>query len=209
MEVPSSPDTNLTKVQRKLLNIHECIGHLGLDAVQQLARNVYFGDSLCCIGSCDKPLCHACCLGKAHKRPISSNTTPLRAHQLHPGDYISCDQHESNAPGRIAVLKVKPSKTFYHSCTFFVDHASNKVHVTMNLSTGADEAVLAKHRFEKSAAKHGVQIRKYHGDNGVFATTQFKSSCHILNQTFDFSGVGAKHQNGVEERMIGTITRRA
>jgi len=130
----------------------------------------------------------------------------LKATHLKPGDCISCDQLESSAPGRIAVLKGRPSKASYHACTFFIDHVSNKVHTSFHLSTGADEAVFAKHRFERLAAEHGVHIHKYHGDNGVFATNQFKSSCQTLNQTFNFSGISAKHQNGVAERMIGTIT---
>jgi len=168
-----------------------------------------FGESLKCIGSCDKPLCHACCLGKAHKRPIPTDNTPLKASHLHAGDCVSCDQLESNAPGWVATLKGKPSKDSYHACTFFIDHASNKVHIMLNYSTGTAEATHAKHRFEKVAAVHNISICKYHGDNGVFATQQFKSSCETLNQALDFSGVGAKHQNGVAERMIGTITRRA
>jgi hypothetical protein len=208
-EVTTSPTTNLTKVQCKLLHIHECMAHLGFDEIQQLARDGHFGDSLRCTSSCDKPLCHACCLGKAHKRPVTANSTPLKAAHVQPGDCISCDQLQSNAPGRIAVLKGRPSKAFYHACTFFIDCASNKVHTSFHLSTGADEAVFAKHRFERLAAEHGVHIHKYHGDNGVFATNQFKSSCQTLNQNFNFCGVGAKHQNGVAERMIGTITRRA
>jgi len=128
---------------------------------------------------------------------------------LLPRDCVSTDQLESNAPGKIPVLKGQPSKEFYHVCPFFTEHASNKVHITLHKSTGADEAVSAKHRFEKLAAENNVAIKEYHGDNGVYATHQFKSSCELLNQRLVFSGVGAKHQNGVAERMIGTITRRA
>jgi hypothetical protein len=174
-EVPPLPTTNLSKVQQKLLHVHECMAHLGFDNIQQLARDGYFGDTLHCIGSCDKPLCHACCMGKAHKRHVSTNTSPLKATHIQPGDCISCDQLESNAPGRIAILKGKPSKKFYHACTFFIDHASNKVHISLHQSTGADEAVLTKHHFEKLAAEHGIYLHKYHGDNGVFATHIFLS----------------------------------
>ncbi len=83
------------------------------------------------------------------------------------------------------------------------------MHITLNFSTGAEEAVESKRRFERMASDYNVQIKKYHADNGVYASKVFKSSCDALNQTYDFSGVGAKHQNGVAERMIGTITRRA
>jgi hypothetical protein len=148
-------------------------------------------------------------MGKARQRPISSVGTPLKATHLQPGDCVSSDQLESNSPGRIAVSKGKVSTNFYHACTFFIDHASNKVHITMSHSTGADEAVQAKHCFERLAAEHNVQIKHYHSDNGVYASQAFKSSCDALHQKYSFSGVGTKHQNGVVERMIGTITRRA
>ena len=90
-----------------------------------------------------------------------------------------------------------------------MDHASNKVHISLNYSTGAEEAVASKHCFEKMASEHNLHIKKYHAYNGIYASKIFKSSCEALNQTYDFSGVGAKFQNGVAERMIGTITRRA
>jgi len=206
---PVDSPTSLTKTQRKLLHVHERMAHLGFDDIQHLARSGYFGDSLRCIGTCDKPLCHACCLGKAQKRPVTTESTPLKAMHLHPGDCVSTDQLESNTPGKIPVLKGRPSTSSYHACTFFTDHTSNKVHISLHHSTGAEEALEAKRRFEQIADESNVKIKAYHCDNGVYATSLFKSSCEILNQRFNFSGVGAKHQNGVAERMIGTITRRA
>jgi hypothetical protein len=35
---------------------------------------------------------------------------------------------------------------------------------------GADEILAAKHRFEQIAAEHNIQIKEYHGDNGVYAS---------------------------------------
>jgi hypothetical protein len=55
-EVPTSPTTNLTRVQCKLLHIHECMAHLRFDEVQQLVWDGHFGDNLHCISACDKPL---------------------------------------------------------------------------------------------------------------------------------------------------------
>ncbi len=79
----------------------------------------------------------------------------------------------------------------------------------MSHSTGADEAVQAKHHFEHLAAQHNVHIKQYHSDNGVYASQAFKSSCEALDQKYSFRGISAKHQNGIAEHMIGTITRRA
>ena len=58
-------------------------------------------------------------------------------------------------------------------------------------------------------AEYNVSFKKYHGNNGVYATRLFKASCEALNQTHDFCGVGAHHQNGVAERMFHTIVQRA
>ena len=200
---------NLSRTQRLLLLVHQRMAHLNLDRVQRLARGGYFGEALRCIGSCDKPLCSACCTGKASQRPARKDGSPLKAGHLKPGDCVSCDQLQSNTPGRIPVWKGEPSKLSYGAASLFIDHASNKVHVSLHHSTGAAEAVDAKHRFEKMAAENNVSILKYHGDNGVYATHLFKSSCKAQQQTHDYCGVGAHHQNGVAERMIRTIVQRA
>jgi hypothetical protein len=200
---------NLTRTQRLLLLVHESMAHLNLDHVQRLARDGYFGETLKCIGTCTKPLCRACCTGKAHQRAKSKTGTPLKTNHLKPGDCISCDQLQSNTPGKIPVWKGSPSKDSYGAASFFVDHASDFVNISLHHSTGAMEAVTAKHRFEKLAADFGVKISKYHGDNGVYATKLFKDSCSVFQQDHDFCGVNAHHQNGIAERMIGTITRRA
>ena len=82
------------------------------------------------------------------------------------GDCESADQLQSNTPGRIPGWKGSPSNESYGAGSIFVDQASTKVHLRLQLSTGAEEAVEAKHRFERMAAEHNVLIRKYHGDNG-------------------------------------------
>ena len=59
---------NLSRTQRLLLLVHQRMAYLNLDHVQRFARSGYFGESLRCIGSCDRPLCIACCTGKASQR---------------------------------------------------------------------------------------------------------------------------------------------
>ena len=63
-----------------------------------------------------------------------------------------------------------------------------------------------KHEFEKYAATFGVNIQKYHADNGAFNTRIFKGSIIAANQTIDSSGVDSNHQNIIAERMIKTVT---
>eukprot|EP00956_Cyclotella_meneghiniana_P017490 scaffold28544_cov39-Cyclotella_meneghiniana.AAC.1 len=62
---------------------------------------------------------------------------------------------------------------------------------------------------EREACDIGVSIKKYHSDNGVFRSKEFRSHCDELNQKLSFSGVGAKFQNGVAERGIQTVSSMA
>ena len=52
----------------------------------------------------------------------------------------------------------------------------------------------------------GVQVKGYHADNTPFNAKAFQENLKFQNQTIDFSGVEAHHQNGVAEREILTIT---
>ena len=60
--------------------------------------------------------------------------------------------------------------------------------------------------FEQDCKQHGVHVQHYHADNGVFDTQEFMDEINRHKQTIDFSGVGAKHQNGVAERAIRSVT---
>eukprot|EP00956_Cyclotella_meneghiniana_P010938 scaffold15299_cov23-Cyclotella_meneghiniana.AAC.9 len=62
---------------------------------------------------------------------------------------------------------------------------------------------------EREARDVGVSIKKYHSDNGVFSSKEFRSHCDELNQKLSFLGVGAKFQNGVAERGIQTVSSMA
>jgi hypothetical protein len=60
----------------------------------------------------------------------------------------------------------------------------------------------AKLRFELFARGHGVEVKHYHADNGVFANNLFCKSVQEARQTLSFCGVNAHWQNGVAERRI-------
>ena len=92
-----------------------------------------------------------------------------------------------------------------YSCgTLFIDHATGKIFNYCQSSNDAEETVSSKHHLERLAREEGFQIKGYHADNGVFASKRFKDDCETQEQTIDFSGVGAQHQNGVAERNIKT-----
>ncbi len=50
---------------------------------------------------------------------------------------------------------------------------------------------------EAEAKRHGVTIKHYHADNGLFRTKPFEQDIEKKGQTLTFAGVGAHHQNGI------------
>jgi hypothetical protein len=53
----------------------------------------------------------------------------------------------------------------------------------------------------------GFRIKAYHSDNRTFAAANFQEHCNQQQQKFSFSGVGAKHQNGIAEWSIKTVAQ--
>jgi transposase InsO family protein len=93
--------------------------------------------------------------------------------------------------------------------TVFVDHASDFSYVYHQTSMTSEETLKSKLAFEKFALSHGVHIKHYHADNGRFKDNLFTKSIEDKGQTISFCGVGAHHQNGIAEKRIGDLQRRA
>jgi hypothetical protein len=56
---------------------------------------------------------------------------------------------------------------------------------------------------------HGVNIKHYHADNGRFKDKAFMNEIEEQGKSISFIGVGAHHQNGIAEKRIGDLQRRA
>ncbi len=67
----------------------------------------------------------------------------------------------------------------------------------------------AKLAFEAEAKRHGVTIKHYHADNGLFRSKNFRAALEKAGQTISYAGVGAHHQNGIAEKRIGDLQCRA
>eukprot|EP00978_Attheya_sp_CCMP212_P003597 scaffold7531_cov66-Attheya_sp.AAC.4 len=74
------------------------------------------------------------------------------------------------------------------------------------VSLRAGETICGKEQFEKHAREYSIKIQKYHANNGVFVSEDYKTHCRNRDQSLDYSGVGAHHQNAVAERAIQTVT---
>ncbi len=97
----------------------------------------------------------------------------------------------------------------YGGGTIYCDSASNLVYIRNQISLAGGETVKGKRAFELMARHGGVSVRNYLGDNGVFAKQLWKEHCELENQTHNYCGVGAHHQNGKSERTIRTIVNMA
>ena len=86
-----------------------------------------------------------------------------------------------------------------------MDHASGFIHVEHQVSLSAGDTIRSKRNFERLLYNHGVIVKSYRADNGVFSSADFEAEILRGSQTITFSGVGAQHQNGVAERAIRTV----
>jgi hypothetical protein len=59
--------------------------------------------------------------------------------------------------------------------------------------------VEGKRAFEAYASRHGVKIRNYHADNGIFKAYKWMDACKADGQGMTYAAVNANHQNGIAE----------
>ena len=124
-----------------------------------------------------------------------------------PGDCITIDQFVVKVPGRLSNTAGKESLQLrYTGGTIVVDLASGFIFLRIQVSLGAGETVIAKEEFECFLSTYGITAKRYRGDNGVFKATLFTDHCICHKQEFDFSSVGAHHQNANVERTIQTVS---
>ena len=240
LSVLEETNQNITAAQKDLLLWHFRLGHMGFQRLQQLmrSRTVEALDhhiiksekkssksitvDPCIVPknpstrTCKPPLCAACQIARAKRRPTDVSTTTihqealLKVKDLEPGARVSVDQYESAVRGRLATSRGKESFGHkYAGGTIFCDHASGFIQCHHQVSLRATDTVISKRAFERAAKSCGVQVKSYHGDNGIFKSKEFEEALTKLEQQLKFSGVGAHHQNGIAERNIRTVTEKA
>jgi hypothetical protein len=200
---------NLTKLQRRKLYLHECCAHEGFDNLNRWIREGRFPDVNPSLANIDDPQCISCNFGKARRRSHNSNIGHISAHHKCPGAGVSSDGMEASTPGRPFTTKGQPSNIRFKYASFWIDHASSLVYVTFHQTKAVSELLSSKAEFEQWAARYNVSIKAIRADNGVYAAQAFKHSCMQKQQKLTFCVVGAHWQNGIAERFIGTITKRA
>jgi hypothetical protein len=65
-----------------------------------------------------------------------------------------------------------------------------------------DEMLEGKQAFKRYSEQHGVRIRGYHADNGIFKAHKWFLACQAKRQNLLFTGVNAHYQNGMAKCQI-------
>jgi hypothetical protein len=125
------------------------------------------------LAKCQVPACGACLFANATRRQWRGKrqkqwSNPREAYQ--PGDIVSVDQSVSPIPGLIPQMAGRLTTKRYKYPTVFVDQYSGFFYLYLQKSADADETSLAKRAFEETSRQHGVEIKAYHADNGIFTS---------------------------------------
>ena len=205
-------DKNIAEYRAKqfrLLTIHESLGHLRFPILQLLAKCGLISRDLHNI----KPhTCPGCAYGRQHRKPTRHKGRKNKRKIIpstFAGHCVSVDQLVSPTPGFVPIHRGLPTLKRYIGATIFVDHFSDFTYCHLMTEMNAKSTVAAKEAFERISESHGVKVRHYHCDNGLFDTIKFKASLQKAHQSITFCGVNAHHQNGKAERRIKDVTEGA
>ena len=158
-------------------------------------------------------MCPHCKLSTAKRRAwrTKSNYGSLRSDKDKlPGDATSMDHVISAQPGLVPRMDSKHTKDRITSGCVFFDHVSGHSYTHLQTSVDNEQTIEAKRAYERFANSHGVTLKRFHADNGIFAVKAFRDEIdNTPNQRITYCAVGAHHQNGLVERHIGTLTRGA
>jgi hypothetical protein len=123
------------------------------------------------------------------------------------GDFVSTDQFVCRTTGRLPTgYGREGSNSCYQGGTIYNNAASGLIWLENQVSLGASETILGKERFEQWLYDTAyAEVKHFHGDNGIFASEQYRQECIEKGQTQSFSGAGAQHQNAKDEQAIQTV----
>jgi hypothetical protein len=199
------------KDQAELMRWHYRLGHKPFLHLKVLALNGKIPKRLAHVRL---PRCAGCLFGAMTKVPWRTKGHSNKDHPVFaatkPGECISVDHMQSTEPGFYGQAKGALTKTRFCNATIFIGRYSRlKFVYLMTLNLTSNMTVDAKQAFERFAARHGVQFKHYHCDNGRFADTLFCAACGSQNQMLTFCGVNAHFQNGIAERAIQDLSESA
>jgi hypothetical protein len=203
--IEEEEDKQPTTATQELLRYHHRFGHVSFAKLQNMAKQNILPRHL---ADCQVPTCTACLYAKATRRRWRSKTAKNwdEAEKAQkPGDTVSVDQLVSPTPGLVAQLTGRLTTKRYKYATVYVDQFSGFSFVYLQKSSDADETILGKKAFEAMCRQHGITVRHYHADNGIFRASKWVEQCMQQQQRLTFAGVNAHHSNGLAERRIRSL----
>ena len=187
---------------QKLLMYHYRYKHAPFNHLRTLAKQNIIPKEL---ANCPIPPCIYCIYGRATRRPWRTKRKPNTDTSLHadkPGQCVSIDMLTSPTPGFVAQMVGSLTHRRYKHSTVFIDHFSVLSYVSHNETASAEDTIKGKKAFEAYSHKHGVNIKQYHTDNGIFRSQIWQEHCIHQHQILTIAGVNAHYQNGRAERRI-------
>ena len=159
-------------VTAELLELHQRYGHISFKRLIEMARQGIIHKKY---SKCQIPTCSSCLFAKATKKKWRDKKRSQYTvnNAMVPGECVSVDQLVSPTPGLVAQMTGILTTRRYKYATVFVDQATKLGYVHLQTSADADETLKAKRSFEEYALQHGVQIRSYHADNGIFRANKW------------------------------------
>jgi len=118
---------------------------------------------------------------------------------------VFIDQLTVSTPGLIGQISGFLTHARYQYATVFLDHFSDCPYIVMQKVFTEEETIRAKASYEGHVHMHGVILKHYHTDNGIFAGGAFQEDVRAQRQTISYCGVGGHHQNGHVEKLIRDI----
>src|SRR6056300_397126 len=203
--IDEEEEKQATTAAQELLRYHHRFGHISFAKLQNMAKQNIIPQRL---SKCQPPTCSACLFAKATRRQWRHKRRKYwteKKQAQKPGEIVSVDQLISPTPGLVAQMTGILTKKQYTCATIYVDQFSGFGYVYLQKSTNADETIKGKKAFEATAQQHGVTIRNYHADNGIFRSHKWVEECRRNKQGLTFAGVNAHHSNGHAERRIRSL----
>ena len=141
---------------------------------------------------------------KVQSNPASEGA--ISHNKLDVENFVSTDQFVCRTPGRLPSGYGREGTNRQFNGGIYNDAASGLIWVENQVSLGASETIMGKVRFEQWLYDIAcVEVKHYHGDDGIFSSKTYREECSEKMQSQSFSGVGAQHQNSKAERAIQTI----
>ena len=200
-----------TELLKEFMAWHVRLGHLRFASMFRLCKVGVLPNKFAALEG-SKLICPHCVFGNAKRRQwrqSKKNGSIRSPKDTLPGDATSIDHIISAQPGLVPRMDSKHTKDRITAGCVFFDHVTNHSYTHLQTSADNEQTIEAKRAYERYALTHGVTLKRFHADNGIFAEKAFRDEIDQSNQKITYCAVGAHHQNGLVERHIGTLTKGA